>query len=135
MANRAVGVPPLTAPEPVAGPQLTSKQEERAVVAIPDKSSRWADNTFHAAVLACGLSILVLVGIIIYRLGTKGGLAWHAFGWNRRALDALLVARNLERVADHASNIAEDIIFWVRGADVRHNVGPDLGPRAVGEAQ
>jgi phosphate transport system protein len=43
----------------------------------------------------------------------------------RQALDALLVARNLERVADHATNIAEDVIFWVRGADVRHNVGQD----------
>lgn len=44
----------------------------------------------------------------------------------RQALDALLVARNLERVADHATNIAEDVIFWVRGADVRHNINPDL---------
>jgi phosphate transport system protein len=43
----------------------------------------------------------------------------------RQALDALLVARNLERVADHATNIAEDVIFWVRGADVRHNVESD----------
>jgi phosphate transport system protein len=43
----------------------------------------------------------------------------------RQALDALLVARNLERVADHATNIAEDVIFWVRGADVRHNVTPE----------
>jgi phosphate transport system protein len=43
----------------------------------------------------------------------------------RQALDALLIARNLERVADHATNIAEDVIFWVRGADVRHNVAPE----------
>jgi len=43
----------------------------------------------------------------------------------RQALDALLVARNLERVADHATNIAEDVIFWVRGADVRHNAPQD----------
>jgi phosphate transport system protein len=43
----------------------------------------------------------------------------------RQALDSLLVARNLERVADHATNIAEDVIFWVRGADVRHNVQPE----------
>jgi len=43
----------------------------------------------------------------------------------RQALDALLIARNLERVADHATNIAEDVIFWVRGADVRHNVQQD----------
>src|SRR6201987_3718614 len=34
----------------------------------------------------------------------------------RQALDALLVARNLERVADHATNIAEDVIFWVQGS-------------------
>jgi len=43
----------------------------------------------------------------------------------RQALDALLVARNLERVADHATNIAEDVIFWVQGSDVRHNVHPE----------
>jgi phosphate transport system protein len=41
-------------------------------------------------------------------------------GLIRQALDVLLIARNLERVADHATNIAEDVILWVRGADVRH---------------
>ncbi len=40
-----------------------------------------------------------------------------------QALDVLLIARNLERVGDHATNIAEDVIFWVRGADVRHHLG------------
>ncbi len=40
-----------------------------------------------------------------------------------QAVDALIIARNLERVGDHATNIAEDIIFWVRGADVRHHLG------------
>ncbi len=51
----------------------------------------------------------------------------------RQALDALLVARNLERVADHATNIAEDVIFWVRGADVRHNVQPEEESQPVTE--
>jgi phosphate transport system protein len=41
----------------------------------------------------------------------------------RQALDTIIIARNLERVADHATNIAEDVIFWVRGADVRHHAG------------
>jgi phosphate transport system protein len=49
----------------------------------------------------------------------------------RQALDALLIARNLERVADHATNIAEDVIFWVRGADVRHNVQQENQPPEV----
>jgi phosphate transport system protein len=31
-------------------------------------------------------------------------------------------------VADHATNIAEDVIFWVQGADVRHNVGVEEHP-------
>ena len=40
-----------------------------------------------------------------------------------QAIDAIIIARNLERVGDHATNIAEDVIFWVRGADVRHHLG------------
>jgi phosphate transport system protein len=35
----------------------------------------------------------------------------------------ILATRHLERIADHATNIAEDIIFWVRGLDVRHGRG------------
>ena len=38
-----------------------------------------------------------------------------------RALDLVFVARNLERIADHATNIAEDVLFLVRGIDVRHH--------------
>jgi phosphate transport system protein len=41
-----------------------------------------------------------------------------------QALDALIISRNLERIGDHATNIAEDVIFWVRGADVRHHSLP-----------
>jgi phosphate transport system protein len=43
-----------------------------------------------------------------------------------QALDVLSIARNLERVADHATNIAEDVIFWIRGADVRHGAGQQI---------
>jgi phosphate transport system protein len=42
-----------------------------------------------------------------------------------RALHLLLIARNLERIADHATNISEDVIYYVEGRDIRH-----LGPKA-----
>jgi len=51
-----------------------------------------------------------------------------------QALNALMISRALERVADHGTNIAEDVIFWVQGADVRHHkslkTAPD--PHAMG---
>ena len=51
-----------------------------------------------------------------------------------QALNALMISRALERVADHATNIAEDVIFWVQGEDVRHHkslkTAPD--PHAMG---
>ncbi len=42
--------------------------------------------------------------------------------YTQQAMNGLMVSRNLERIADHASNIATDVIFWVRGADVRHQL-------------
>ena len=36
------------------------------------------------------------------------------------ALDIILIARNLERLGDHATNIAEDVIFVSTGKDIRH---------------
>jgi len=46
------------------------------------------------------------------------------------SMQFILATRHLERIADHATNIAEDIIYWVRGLDVRHGRGLAISPSA-----
>jgi phosphate transport system protein len=41
-----------------------------------------------------------------------------------RAMALILIARHLERIADHATNIAEDVIYVIQGRDVRHPTTP-----------
>ena len=41
-----------------------------------------------------------------------------------RALQLILVSRHLERIADHATNIAEMVVFLVEGKDIRHASNP-----------
>jgi len=45
----------------------------------------------------------------------------HDPGTVPAAIDLIFVARNLERIGDHSTNIAEDVIFLVQGVDVRHH--------------
>jgi len=48
----------------------------------------------------------------------------------QQALNLMVVIRNLERIADHSTNVAEDVLFLVKGIDVRHQA--EVRPSAVG---
>jgi phosphate transport system permease protein len=80
MGNQALGMPHLPDSEDAAGPQLTTQSRVRTAPLLHQRDSRAADTAFHVAVLTCGLAVLVIVGMIVYELATKGALAWHAFG-------------------------------------------------------
>jgi phosphate transport system protein len=51
--------------------------------------------------------------LLTYMMADPGTIA--------RALNLILVSRSLERVGDHATNIAEEVIYAVQGRDVRHH--------------
>ncbi len=54
-------------------------------------------------------------------------------GTIERALALILISRNLERVGDHATNIAEEVIFLVEGREVRHHREANSRPSCVKE--
>ena len=81
MANRALGAPRLTGPQPVPEQAVASGTVTHAQPLSNVGDSRRADAAFFYAMLACGCSVLALVGLIVYELITKSSLSWHAFGW------------------------------------------------------
>ena len=69
---------------------------------------------------------------VYHRLfGELVGMMRSSPGKVDRALHLLLAARNLERIADHATNVAEDVIFYLEAEDVRHS-RPPSAIRALG---
>ncbi len=60
-----------------------------------------------------GLKDTIFRALLTYMMADPGTI--------ERALSLILVSRNLERIADHATNVAEDVIFLVEARDVRHH--------------
>jgi len=70
----------------------------RKVLASDDKVDHYRDQIFRE--------------LLTYMMGDSS-VVFAAF-------ELILVAKNLERIGDHATNIAEDVIYIVQGQDVRH---------------
>jgi phosphate transport system permease protein len=82
MANQALGAPRLPGPQPVEKSDVVATPKAAAQPLITAGNSHIADRIFYFAMLACGVCVLALVGLIVYQLISKSSLSWHAFGWS-----------------------------------------------------
>ena len=71
----------MPGPQPVAKPEVMATPRDQAQPLIKAGSSHITDRLFQLAMLACGVCVLALVGLIVYELIAKSSLSWHAFGW------------------------------------------------------
>lgn len=113
-AEELIGLPPLEPMVPISE-QATSVEAmvEDSITAFVDRNAELAQQ-----VLLADQKVDLLRSKIYETLATKMEADGHAV---RPALLLLSVSRSLERIADHTTNVAEDIIFLVRGVDVRHH--------------
>jgi phosphate transport system protein len=85
-----------------------------ALKAFIDGDDRLAKDVCERDDRVDGLNDQVFRELLTYMMQDAGTIS--------RAVDLILVGRHLERIADHATNIAEDVIYMVRGKTIKHHV-------------
>ena len=93
--------------------ELAEKMTRDALDAFVRKDPELARNVLQRDDEVDNLKDQVFRELLTYMMADPGTI--------QRALALILISRNLERIADHATNIAEDVIFLVEATDVRHH--------------
>jgi phosphate transport system protein len=94
--------------------EMTQQMVRDALNAFIDGDDKLAKDVCERDDRVDGLNDQVFRELLTYMMQDPGTIS--------RAVDLLLVARHLERIADHATNIAEDVIYMVRGKTIKHHV-------------
>ncbi len=71
----------MPGPQPVAKEEVTGKSYATTESLLKPGGTEIADGIFRYAMMACGVCVLALVGLILYELIDKSHLSLHAFGW------------------------------------------------------
>lgn len=81
MSHQALPRPSLSAPDPEGLSKAGPRVESKPLPLLQGKVSELPDQVFGWAMRLCGLSVVALLGLIVYELIVRSGLSWHAFGW------------------------------------------------------
>lgn len=94
--------------------QLVQKMVRNSLDAFVNKDTKLANEVCSSDDEVDGLYKQIFRELLTYMIEDPKTVS--------RALHLLLISRNLERIADHATNIAEDVIYYVEGRDIRHSM-------------
>ncbi len=83
MAIPSLPRPNMSGPQPVESTKVTNVPagRRRAASFFRTTSGETGDRVFKFVMLLCGLAVLATLGVIVYQLVLRSGLAWHAFGF------------------------------------------------------
>lgn len=94
--------------------KLAQKMVKEAIDSFINKNSMLARDICRRDDLVDNLNDQIFRELLTYMLQDAKNI--------NRALELILVARHLERIADHATNIGEDVFYMVEGRDIRHHI-------------
>lgn len=92
--------------------QIAGRMVDEALIAFLEGDTKRAEKTLELDDQVDALNDQIFRELITYMRSSSENV--------KRSVALILVARSLERIADHATNICEEVVFLVRGEDIRH---------------
>jgi phosphate transport system protein len=121
-AHHVLAAPPLKADMPSAGlvdipimAEVAQKMVRDSLTAMINKDVDLANRVLEEDEKVDAFRDQIFRSLLTYMMADSATI--------QRALSLILIARNLERIGDHATNIGEEVIYWIQGRDVRHGKG------------
>ncbi|MDB5320947.1 MAG: hypothetical protein JWN40_2578 [Phycisphaerales bacterium] len=99
--------------------EIAQKMVRDALTAVLDRDVALAERVMREESKVDAFRDQVFRTLLTYMMADPGTI--------QRALSLILISRNIERIGDHATNIAEEAIYIVQGRDIRHATIDDKG--------
>jgi phosphate transport system protein len=92
--------------------EIAQKMVRDALAAVIDRDVNLAERVMREESKVDAFRDQIFRTLLTYMMADPGTI--------QRALSLILISRNIERIGDHATNIAEEAIYIVQGRDIRH---------------
>lgn len=104
--------------------EVAQKMVRDSLTAMIDKNVDLANRVLEEDERVDAFRDQIFRSLLTYMMADPGTI--------QQALSLILISRNLERIGDHATNIGEEVIYWIQGRDVRHGKGLSGGDVSQG---